>query len=251
MTLPKHTKDRVMKKIVLSIILAGSIFAADNLAQSFDLGFTNTTGNSRTTNLNAKYALGYKTIGLYTRPLDVKFSLAAYYAKDKGIKSNEEYTADLTLEQMIQDGWLGYFSFDWLRNPDFKNYDGKYEFALGVGKEIYKTDRSNLKVKFGIGYNILDFADTTPTDTYASLVQELDYTNKINDLSLFYANLKANEGLDNFSKNYELGATIGLKFDLTPTYHVVLEEQMLYDHLPPAGYKKTDTKTIVRLGLSF
>ena len=31
-----------MKKIVLSITLAGSIFAANNLAQSFDLGFTNT-----------------------------------------------------------------------------------------------------------------------------------------------------------------------------------------------------------------
>ncbi len=240
-----------MKKLLAVSLVASALLAAEGLEQSFDLGFTNTTGNTKTTNLNAKYALGYTTLGYNAQKLNVKFALAAFYAENDNIKSNEEYTANLDLEQFIYNGWLGYFSFDWLRNPDFKNYDGKYDFGIGAGKEVYKTDTSSLKLKLGVGYSILDFADNTSTDTFATLNQEIDYTNKINPLSLFYANLKAREGFDDFSKNYEIETVFGLKFNLTKTVHAVLEEQIIYDNLPPAGFKKTDTKTIVRLGVSF
>jgi putative salt-induced outer membrane protein YdiY len=240
-----------MKKLLVLSLAASAILAAEGLEQSFDLGFTNTTGNTKTTNLNAKYALGYSTLGYNDQKLNIKFSLAAFYAENEGEKSNEEYTSNLDLEQYVYDGWLGYFSFDWLRNPDFKNYDGKYDFGIGVGKEIYKTDTSSLKLKLGVGYTVIDFADNTSTDTFATLNQEIDYTNKINPLSLFYFNLKALEGFDDFTKNYEIDTKFGLKFNLTKTVHAVLEEQISYDNLPPAGYKKTDTKTIVRLGISF
>ena len=240
-----------MKKIALSLVLAGSIFAADNLVQSIDLGFTNTTGNSKTTNLNGKYALAYKTIGLYNQELKTKFNIQAFYAKNDGVKSNEEYTSYLGLEQFIYDGWLGYFDLNWLRNPDFKNYNHKIDTSAGIGKEIYKTDTSNLIVKLGIGYSYYDFADSTPNDDFASLNQALEYNNKLNENSLFYTKLNALEGFDDFSKNYELGTTFGLKFNLTNNVHAVMEEQISYDNQPPAGFKKTDTKTIIRLGLSF
>jgi len=240
-----------MRRSFLTLAAAISFATAGQLQQSIDAGFTNTTGNSKTTNLNAKYALHYQTTGYADQQLDAKFSLAAFYAENDGQKSNEEYTSSLDLEQFIYNGWLGYFSFDWLRNPDFKNYDGKYEFGLGAGKEIYKTESSSLKLKLGAGYNILDFADETSTDTFASLLQELDYTNQLNEVSLLYFNLKANEGLDDFSENYEISGVLGMRFDLDKRVHLTLEEQVTYDNLPPAGFKKTDTKSIVRLGLSF
>ena len=241
-----------MKKILVAAAFSAVAFAAqEGLVQSIDAGFTNTTGNSDTTNLNAKYSLKYKTKGYKEEPLNIKFSLSAFYAEDNGEKSNEEYTSSLDLDQYVYDGWLGYFSFDWLRNPDFKNYDGKYEFGIGAGKEVYKDKNSNLILKLGLGYNILDYADSTPTDRFASLIEEAEYNNRLNQHSLLYVKLKANEGFDDFTENYELSGTIGLKFAISEKMHVVLEEQVTYDNLPPKGYEKTDTKTIIRLGLTF
>jgi len=240
-----------MKKLLPLSLAAALTLSAGSLEQSFDLGFTNTTGNSKTTNLNAKYGLGYKTTGLYNNELTVKFALAAYYAENDDVKSNEEYTAALDMEQMITDGWLGYFSFDWLRNPDFKNYDGKYSFEVGAGKEIYKTSTQSLKLKLGVAYNIFDYANDQDTDTFASLVQRVDYTNKLNELSLLYVNFKAWESFEDFSKDYELGLVAGLKFNISKSVHVLVEEQINYDNLPPIGFKKTDTKTIVGLGVTF
>ncbi|MRI84243.1 MAG: hypothetical protein C6I00_07475 [Nitratiruptor sp.] len=219
--------------------------------QSIDLGFTNTTGNTKTTNLNARYALRHTTTGLNAQPLNLSFAISAFYAENDDIKSNEEYTASLGLDQFIADGWLGYFTFDWLRNPDFKNYDGKYTFGLGAGKEVYNDGQSSLKLKLGVGYNVLDFADETKTDTFGSLLQQVDYTNKLNQLSLLYGTLKANEAFDDFSNNYEVSGILGLKFNIAEGIHAVIEEQVIYDNLPPAGFKKTDTKSIVRLGISF
>ena len=242
-----------MNKKVVALISAAalSLAASENLKQNLDAGFTNTTGNSDTTNFNAKYSLLYKTSGYLNEPLNVKFSLSAFYAEDNGEKSNEEYTSSLDLDQYVYDGWMGYFSFDWLRNPDFKNYDGKYEFGIGAGKEVYKDDNSNLILKLGLGYNILDYADNTPTDRFASLIEEAEYNNRLNQHSLLYVKLKANEGFDDFTENYELSGSVGLKFDISEKVHVVLEEQVVYDNLPPKGYEKTDTKTIIRLGLTF
>ncbi|MRJ02110.1 MAG: DUF481 domain-containing protein [Epsilonproteobacteria bacterium] len=240
-----------MRQLVLSLAAMLTLFGGSNLQQSIDLGFTNTTGNSKTTNVNGKYGLLYKTTGYNSQPLDLKFSLSAFYAENDDVKSNEEYTSSLSLEQFIYNGWLGYFTFDWLRNPDFKNYDGKYEFGLGAGKEVYKDERSSLKLKLGVGYNVLDFADETSTDTFASLLQQIDYTNKLNELSLLYGSIRANEGFEDWGDNYEIKGTLGLKFNLTNSVHAVLEEQVTYDNLPPAGFKKTDTKTIVRLGVTF
>lgn len=224
---------------------------ADSLKQSFDLGFTNTTGNSQTTNLNGKYRARYSTIGLHHKKLHIKFSLAAYYAENRDVKSNEEYTSSLSLEQYIQYKWLGYFLFEWLRNPDFKNYNGKYDFSIGAGKRIYKTDSQNLKVKFGLGYTIEDYANDLPTKRYASLVENIEYTNRLNQLSLLYIKSKFWESFEDFSKNYEIGVIAGIKFNITKRLHIRFEEQVNYDNLPPQGSKKTDTKTIVSLGIRF
>jgi len=126
------------------------IEATKELKQSINLGFANTSGNSKTMNANGKYALSVTTSGYNNKELKTLFDVSAFYAETNSIKSNEEYTSNLDVEQIIGDGWLGYGSLKWLRN-EFKNYDNKYSIGTGIGKELYRDNRQSLKLKLGVG----------------------------------------------------------------------------------------------------
>ncbi len=59
------------------------------------------------------------------------------------------------------------------------------------------------------------------------------------------------ENFDDLGTDYEATALLGLDFTLSEAMHINIEEEFNYDNLPPAGFKKTDTKSIVRLGYKF
>jgi len=59
------------------------------------------------------------------------------------------------------------------------------------------------------------------------------------------------ENFDDMGKDYEATLLLGLNFVLSENMHFTLEEELNYDNLPPIGFDKTDTKSIVRLGYKF
>jgi len=223
--------------------------ASRELKQSINLGFSNTTGNIDTLNLNGKYTMSLTTTGYANQALKVAFDASAFITKNNDVKDNEEFIANLGLEQYITDSWLGYASVNWLRN-EFINYDNKFSVGAGIGKEIFNDGQHSLKLKLGAAYNIEQFSNAQEDDKYASLNEYIEYNNKLNEVSNLYVKVGASQNFDDFA-DYEVLGVAGLNFAVAENLSVTIEEEVRWDKIPPVGFNTTDTKTIVRVGYNF
>lgn len=226
------------------------IEASKELKQSINIGFSNLTGNTDTMNLNGKYTMSVIKSGYENKPLKLMFDANAFVTENNDVKDNEEYSANLALEQSIIDKWLVYASAHWLRN-EFRNYDNKLSIATGIGKELYNDGQHLFKARIGIAYNLQQHTNDQPDEEFISFNQYLEYTNQLNKISDLYVKLGAFENFENFSNDYEILFVAGLNFAVATDISVILEGEVNYDNLPPVGFEKTDTKTIVRVGYNF
>jgi len=225
--------------------------ATEKLKQSLNLGFSTTTGNTEILNLNAKYDLSFITGGYQNNPLKIAFDSSVFFAENDNTRTNEEYLANLGLEQIVIDGWLGYTGLSWLRNPKFKNYDNKTSIGVGVGKELFNNGKDLLTLKLGTSYNIEDYANTQETEEFGALNEYISYSNKLNKISNFYLKIGAMQNFDDMSNDYEIISSTGLNFAVAENINLTLEGEVTYDNTPTVGFEKYDTKTIVRLGYNF
>jgi len=228
-----------------------SVVATSELKQSINLGFSGTSGNSDTLNVNGKYDLSNITQGYNGQELKVAFDASAFLTKNDNIKNNEEYAANLGLEQMITNGWLGYAGLNWLRNPDFRNYDHKISIGAGVGKELFKTDSQSIVAKLGGSYNVEDYANEQATEKFGAVNEYLEYNNQINEVSKFFIKVGSMQNVKDFSNDYEVAGSLGANIAIAKNINLTLAEEVVYDNLPAIGFKKTDTKTIATLGYNF
>ncbi len=218
--------------------------------QKIDIGFANTTGNTDTLNFNGKYTFKYAKKGFNDQPLHIGFSASAFRTEDDSQLTNEEYRAKLYLDQELKNNWLVYTFTDWLKN-EFRNFDNKWTAGAGIGKILLDDGQHVWKAKIGFAYNSEAYSNAQETETFSSLTQYIEYKNSLNKTSKLYVQAGASENFENFTNDYELLGVIGLDFTVSSHLHVILEEEVSYDSLPPIGFKKTDTKTIIRLGYTF
>jgi putative salt-induced outer membrane protein YdiY len=224
--------------------------ASKELKQSINIGFSNLTGNTETLNLNGKYIMSVTTSGYGDKPLKVMFDASAFIIENNDVKENEEFSANLALEQFTVDKWLVYASAHWLRN-EFRNYDNKSSIATGIGKEVFNDGQHLFKAKIGVAYNVEQYTNGQEDEKFVSLNQYLEYTNTLNKISDLYVKVGLLENFENFSDDYEVLFVAGFNFTVAKNINVIIEEEVKYDHLPPVGFEKTDTKTIVRVGYNF
>jgi len=227
------------------------IKASKEIQQSINIGFSNTTGNTKTLNLNGKYDFSWIVDGYKLHPLKISFDSSAFLTKNNGVKSNEEYIANLGLEQTIDDGWLFYTGINWLRNPEFKNYDTKLAINVGMGNELYNKGRHLLIAKLGVAHNIEDYSNHQDREHFTSLNEYLEYNNKLNEISHLYLKIGSMQNFNNFKEDYEALSVLGLSLLVEEKVHLTIEEEIAYDNFPAVGFLKTDTKSIVRLGYKF
>jgi len=224
--------------------------ATNEVKQSINIGFANTTGSSETLNLNAKYDISFITDGYGSKPLKFMFDTTAFMSENAGVKNYEEYTANLDLEQYISDTWLIYTSVNWLRN-EFTNYDNKLSMGAGLGNELFNDGTHSFKFKLGLGYNIEEFSNAQAKNEFGSINEYIEYNNKVSDTSKLYIKLGASQNMDDVSNDYEFVTVLGLNVSVSDKLSLSIEEEIRYDGLPPVGFDKTDTKTVVRLGYNF
>ena len=228
-----------------------TVDAGDESAQSINFGFSNTTGNTDTLNLNGKYTMSFTAVGLGDEKLKVGLDASAFLNKVDGNTSNEEYTANLGLEQFITESWLGYGAINWLSNPDFKNLENKYSIGAGLGRELYNDGKQSFKIKIGGAYNIQQYADATEDAKFTSLNQYFEYENTLSTSNSLSLKVGASENVEDFQNDYEVMGVLGLKFAVAEDISVSIEEEVLYDKIHPGTKEDIDTKSIVRVGYNF
>jgi len=226
-----------------------TVDASKELKQSVNFGFSNTTGNTETLNINGKYTMSVTTQGSWLKPIKIGFDASAFVTENNDVKENEEFTANLGLEQFIVDGWLGYASLNWLRN-EFRNFDNKFAIGAGIGKEVFNDGQHSLKVKLGAAYNVEQYSNEQEDHKYSSLNEYLEYNNKLNVVSDLYVKVGASQNFDDF-RDYEVLVVAGFNFAVAENLSMSIEEEVRYDKVPPVGFDTTDTKTIVRIGYNF
>lgn len=220
------------------------------LTQKIDIGFANTTGNTDTLNFNGKYSFSYARKGYDDQPLHIGFDISAFRTEDDGIATNEEYTAKIYFDQELKNRWLVHTYTNWLRN-EFRNFDNKVIVGAGIGKVLLDDGQHVWKAKLGLAYNSEVYSNGQETETFASLTQYIEYKNSLNKTSNFYLQVGASENFEDFPNDYELLGVMGLNFVVSADFNVIIEEEISYNAVPPVGFKKTDTKSIIRLGYTF
>lgn len=227
-----------------------AVDAGAELKQSINAGFANTSGNTDTLNLNGKYTMSTTNVGFDNQALKTAFDASVFLTENNNIKDNEEYTANLGLEQSISHDWLAYASVNWLKN-EFLNYDTKLSIGAGVGKEIFNNGKDSLKVKIGTAYNIEDYSNAQAKETFQSLNEYVEYNNKLNTVSSLYVKVGAMQNFEDFSNDYEVLAVAGFNFSVAENLSLSLEQEIRYDALPAIGFEKTDSKSLARVGYNF
>ena len=234
----------------LSTILLSTSAVAEEMKQNINLGFISTTGNTETFNFNAKYDNKYTTSGYNNQDLSVLFDTRAFMIQNGDIIKNEEYQANLALEQLIYDEWIGYVTASWLTNK-FLNFNHKISFGTGVSKELYKDTKQTLTAKLGVGYNIEKYTNLQPDHRFKSLNQYIEYNNQLNKVSNFFLKVGILENIYNLSNDYDAFGSIGFNFAVAENLMVSIEKEVVYNNLPSVGFKKNDSKTIATVGYHF
>jgi len=225
--------------------------ATEKLEQNFNLGFSNTTGNTKHLDVNAKYDFSLCTVSYDKKLIKIIFDTSLFFTQTNSEKSNEEYLLNLGIEQELDKEWLTYFALNWLRNPEFKNYNHKTSVGVGIGKNLFFDGTQSLTLKIGTSLTQEDYANTQKSENFSSLNEYIEYKNQLNKISRFYFKTGAIQHLQGFKDDYEVLAILGVKFNVGEKINLILEQEVAYDNLPPIGFKKTDTKSIVRLGYKF
>lgn len=226
------------------------IKATKEIKQSINIGFSSLTGNTDTLNLNGEYTMTFMRPGYEEKPLQVMFNTSVYVTENNDVRDNEEYNAYFALEQSLENKCLTYLALQWQKN-EFKNYDNKSSIGVGVGKKLFDDGSHIFKLRAGIAYNFQQHTNDQPDEEFFSFNQYMEYTNQLNDISDFYVKLGAFENVENFSDDYELLVVAGFNFAVGKDISIILQGEVNYDNLPPVGFEKTDTKTIVRVGYNF
>jgi putative salt-induced outer membrane protein YdiY len=229
-----------------------TIKSVKGVKQSINFGFSNTTGNTETLNLNGKYKMLYSTVGYKEKNLKMAFDLSLFMTKNNGKKDNEEYTANFDVEQDITDGWAAYFSTYWFKN-EFFNLKNKFSVATGLAKELFRNKKFLFKVKLGVSHNIeyyLSEKEGKVKNSFTAMNEYFEYRDKLNDTSSIYLKIGSLQNLKNIKKDYEVLGVAGFDFEVAKSLSLTIEEEVRYDAIP-AGKKKRDTKTIIRVGYNF
>ena len=260
----------IVKLLFLYLVMSTNIFAQDcvssmetlhsnfstleakeEVEQNFNVGFSNTTGNTKHLDVNAKYYFSLCTVSYDKKLIKIIFDTSLFFTQTDSQKSNEEYLLNFGVEQELDKEWLIYFALNWLRNPEFKNYNHKTSIGGGIGKSLFFDGTQSLTLKMGTAYNKKDYANSQVSDNSKSLNEYIEYQNQLNKISKLYFKTGALQHFHNFQEDYEVLSILGVNFTVGEKVHLTIEQEVAYDNLPSIGFKKTDTKSIVRLGYKF
>ena len=206
-----------MRKNVI-VVLAGVIIAAclPLLAEEgteaerpwknkTELGFVTTSGNSETSSLNFanvfKYRFSKSELQIDASALRAKQTNVTKIveAGDLTVIEEDETTAEKyffggRMRFDISERLFWYGSASWFSNEP-AGIDDRYSYGAGLGYQVLKNGRHDLKVELG-GEYVDETPVERPTDTFTSLRGFAGYEYKISDTATFNQDVEVLPNLD-------------------------------------------------------
>ncbi len=228
-------------------VLAGQFLATAASAQGDEdtvsgratLGFLSTTGNTESTNTNARLRLRY-----VPNEWSHEWDLSAVGATREEETTTEAYTG----RYVARRAWGRSFMFaalDWNKNR-FAAYQRQRSESLGYGHTVVDTDNHEFNVEAGLGRRFARRIDGATTEE-AIARATLDYEWTLNSTTSFAQELVVESG----SSNTRTESVSALRARLFTDIALVVSYRLRRDSDVPPGSVRTDIFSSVSLEYAF
>jgi len=234
------------------VLLLAAITSAGLCANSADaegakwsgsgqLGFSMTSGNSDTENLNAGLSLKRES-GRWISDM----SLDMLRASSDDIETAERYTVNTKTGYKFNDKDYAYYGTRYDQDK-FSGFDYTITTAVGWGHKFHDTEESRLITEIGLGYKT-EALDIDRTENNGGvIVGKLDYMRQLTDTIKFENVLVVEAGDDNsFLQN-----DLGFSFAINDKFAIKLAHQIRHNTDAPIGNDSTDTLVSANLVYDF
>ena len=232
--------------IILFIPLAAN--AADNVEAEQgvwkgegELGFTSTSGNTDSENLNARLGVSRE---------EGKWKHAASLRAIKNTTDNDT-TANSLLFREKSEYKLGEksYAFGQLRYEDdeFSGYDYQASIAFGLGSRFIENERHFLDASIGLGYRSIKDSDTGNSEEDAIITGTVDYAYKVSETATFTQTFFVESGAENTYSESDTGFKTQIAGNLASKIGYLVKHN---SDVPP-GIEKTDKIFSVSLVYGF
>ncbi|MFI9652435.1 DUF481 domain-containing protein [Guyparkeria halopsychrophila] len=212
----------------------------DTWSGSAELGASITTGNTESSTVNGKFAVGYVT-GPWTHRFRLEAMQASEDGDDTANRALGEFESNYALTERD-------YLFGVLRatHDEFSGYKYQSSLAAGYGRKIWLSERGYWDAEIGPGVRIAETEDgERGTNAIVRLSSGFEY--RLSDYAKFNQDVTVLAGQD----NTEIESVTGLSTSLTETLAMKLSYTVAHNTDVPAGTEKTDTYTSVNLVYNF
>ena len=237
-----------MKKHISAIMLALPVLvsAADKPVNNEwkgegELGFTQTSGNTKAESLNAKLGVEKKQ-----KKWKHKAALETLQSSADGTESANRMVITARTEYKIS---KKIYTFAGLRyeKDKFSGYDHQSSLSLGIGKEFINNDSHELDASLGFGYRQVKDSATSNVSGDGIVAANLNYLYKISKYAAFKEKLLIESG----DTNTYIESETSLKMKINGNLSSKIAYTIKQNSSVPVGTKKTDTVTIIALVYGF
>ncbi len=232
---------------LVGLVLAGQFLAAAASAQGDEdavsgratLGFLSTTGNTESTNTNARLRLRY-----VPNEWSHEWDLSAVGATRGEETTTEAYTG----RYVARRAWGRSFMFaalDWNKNR-FSAYQRQRSESLGYGHTVVDTENHEFSAEAGLGRRFARRIDGA-TSEEAIARASLDYDWTLNSTTSFAQELVVESG----SSNTRTESVSALRARLFRDIALVVSYRLRRDTDVPPGSVRTDTFSSISLEYAF
>lgn len=185
-----------MKKLALSLTLAMAAALpaqADEWTGGLELGFSNTSGNSRDTSLNTRFDMKWQN-AIWSHEIYGD----AYYAKSDGEKTAERYALGYKPRRELTERSYAFGTLRYERDR-FSDILARWTGIGGYGRTLYQSSATELEAEVGAGVRRTRY-DVNPDrldGTEPILYVGGRFAHQISDSAKFVQTLRVEFGSDN------------------------------------------------------
>ena len=239
-----NTETLVLLAAVLLAVPAWAAAPARAWSDSAEVSFVNANGNSKATTTSAKDRFSYGFDAL-TR-LEVEGG--GLGSRSQGQVTAEQYYAQEKTQRKWDERDYAFEQYRWNRNR-FAKIAHRHDFALGVGRELWKTPADLWTGEAGPGY-VIEQRIGDARRTFASSRLYTKFSHEFSATAKFSQDLEYLQSLKDSRDNRE-NAETDLVTTLTSVFS--LKSSFVWKHVsqPPPDTVKDDTITSVALIANF
>lgn len=221
------------------LLLAFALPASAQWTGKGEAGLAIATGNSDTRTANAKVTVGRKT-GNWEHSA----GLAGLYVRNDGDTTARRWETLLRTRYNFGGGRTFWFGGTRYEEDRFSGFDHQGVLDTGVGHKFIDAEKTKLSGQAGVGYKFWETIGT-PNDKDNSVVGTagLDFSYQLTETT----SVTNNFGAEIASDNNFLQNEIGFAVKVSNRIALSLGYAVRHNTDPPAGFKKTDTLSVVNL----